>query len=639
MTTVLRMLSRSSRLRHGLLVLALVGIAVAAGAFALDTEGATPDPVAFGETTTTGLAAEDRRVLSDRNLSVPRVEVFYSQYKYVVGYWGVEYAVTSLNQEGHEQQFGYPIAVYVSDFAGTNVSLTDGGYLRTETDPGWVDASAATFVVGSEARTPSGGTVVPFGSEVAAESFATVHGGETADWERVQRRAFDIDDVATVRERVTDRHARADERVASARDRLDRDPVLVVGEDGDTIQGTIDAAPPNATVRLPAGTYDEKPVVDKPLTLRGESATVRGDGNGSVLRVTADGVAVTGVSVTGVGDRLEPPESVGDDDTATDSGRWDSAVELAYGYADAGIVANGTSDLYVGNVTVETPANGVLLRNADRTVVEGLTVEGADHWSDGLMGLMALRSPVIVQNSTFDAGRDGVYLHRAHGTVVRDSTFLDNRFGVHYMYTSDALTADNSMRRQTSGGLTIMTSSTRHAVVGNDIRNASSAILPTGSRNYFAGNVLAHSGLGIATATDNSLYERNVIYGNDVGLRADSLRPTNRVVANDIVANDRHAETTTGPLYIWTHDGRGNYWGGATGGPGGGAYTPTDPIQGQQHRVTGAAALASSPAMRLIESFRGAAPGMRDATIVDTAPRAQPVQPDVLAALRSERDE
>jgi len=134
------------------------------------------------------------------------------------------------------------------------------------------------------------------------------------------------------------------------------------------------------------------------------------------------------------------------------------------------------------------------------------------------------------------------------------------------------------------------------------------------------------------------VYERNVVYGNDVGFRASSLRPTNRVVNNDIVANDEPVTTSTGPLYLWSHEGTGNYWGGAQVRPGQGSYVPTDPIDGNQHRTGGTATLAASPAARLLNSLRDTTPGIRDATVMDTAPLSEPVRPDVLAALRGAGD-
>ena len=632
-------LARSDGVRRVFLVGVFVAVAVACGAFVLDTSDAAPDPVPFEQTTDTGLAAEDMRELEEQNVAVPQVEVFNSQYEYVVGYRGVASAVTTMQESGHTRQFGYPIAVYVSDFTGTGVDVSGDGYLQAEADPAWVDATEAWFVVGSEARTTTDEVAVPFGERPAAAAFAEEHGGDVLDWSEVQTHPFDVDGAAVVREQVDDKHARADRWVADARQLLDRDgEVLEVGRDARTIQAALDAAPANATVRIPSGTYDETVVVERPVTIRGDNATIDGGGSGTVIEVRSDDVAVTGVTITGVGNETRAPEGATRGSSGETGSEWGQGIEQAYGHADAGLLAVETDRLYVDDVRVETPASGIALRDVGRAVVEETTVEGSDEWLDGFMGLVSIRSPVVVQNSTFVDGRDGIYTHRAHGSVVRNSRFEGNRFGVHYMYTSELLNANNVYRGQTSGGITIMTASTHNAVVGNDIRNAGSALTPSGSRSYIAGNVVANSTLGISTAASNSVYERNVVYGNEIGFRASSLRPTNRVVNNDIVANDEPVTASTGPLYLWSHQGVGNYWGGAQVRPGQGGYVPTDPIDGSQHRIGGTATLAASPAARLLDSLRDTTPGIRDATVMDTAPLSDPVRPDVLAALRGAGD-
>ncbi|MFC7059613.1 hypothetical protein [Halovenus salina] len=83
-----RWLYESDLPRRLLLGLAVVGVAVAAGAFIADAGDAKPDPVPFEQATTFSMPNEDRLALEERGLSVPRVEVFYSQYNYVVGYEG-----------------------------------------------------------------------------------------------------------------------------------------------------------------------------------------------------------------------------------------------------------------------------------------------------------------------------------------------------------------------------------------------------------------------------------------------------------------------------------------------------------------------------------------------------------------------
>ncbi|MEF8900990.1 MAG: hypothetical protein V5A25_07190, partial [Halovenus sp.] len=76
----------------------------------------------------------------------------------------------------------------------------------------------------------------------------------------------------------------------------------------------------------------------------------QGNGNGSVIEIESDDVAIVGPEITGVGTQTRGDDQRSDDDS------WDSAVDTAYGRGDAGIVAADVSGTYIHNVSIETPA-------------------------------------------------------------------------------------------------------------------------------------------------------------------------------------------------------------------------------------------------------------------------------------------
>jgi parallel beta-helix repeat protein len=627
--------------RPALAVLVVV-LLLGSTAFAVDVAGGRQyEPVAFEDTIELGLTGAVT-VRADGRFVVPKAEAFYSGYRYVVGYYGVETLVDHLNSEGREATVGRPLAVFVTDFADSDVSLSPEGYLTVPQGPGagtgWVPASEAVYVVGSAARTPAGPVVVPFSERVAAESFVAAHGGEVRQWREIRETSFGTGAATRerMRESVAERRAWADRQAAATRPLLDRPVSVVVGEDAPTLGAALERAPPNTTVRVPAGTYDVSTVtVGKPLTLRGagNDTHLRGDGNGSVVRVRASGVAVVDLRVTGVGNETSP------DVRRENDTEWDYAVQMGYGFGDAAVdvvAANGT---LVRGVWTRTPANGVLLRDTSDSVVEDVTVVGSEDWMDGFMGVMSMRARPVVQDSTFLRGRDGVYTHLSDGIVVRDNRMVGNRFGVHLMYTSDALVANNTVREAVTAGLIVMTRPEGNALVGNDVRDSAAGVNVAGGRSYVAENVLVGNRYGIQAPSKRSLYERNVVAYNDVGLRASSILPTDRVVANDFVHNGRPVTASLGPLRVLTVEGRGNYWADAPGFDRDGdgvlerRYNPTgkvDPLVGQ---VGAARTLAHSPAIAAVRALGDAVPGLRGTGAVDTAPLARPVRPGVVAAL------
>ena len=608
---------------------------VFAASFAVDTSSARPEPVSFDYTVQRGMTMADEQIARNQSISVPKVEVFYSQYRYVVGYVGLDQAVTALTEPGHEQQFGYPLAVYVSDYSDRPVRCGDDGYLRTAAPPDWVEANQAHYVVDASARVPSGPAVVPFADRDDAAAFAETCGGRIIDWETLKTRSFDLEQAAAVRNQVGPRRSDANATVQAARQRRTRPVSVEVGTGAPTIQAAVDAAPPNTTVYVPAGTYDEQVTVDKPLTLSGPEATLDGGGNGTVVTVTADRVGVTGFDIVGVGNT-----TVGDPTNASDSA-WDATVTTAYGNSDAAVTGRNASGLYAADLTVETPASGVVLRRTPGAVVENVTVNGTADWQDGFMGVIGMHGPIVVQDSVFNGGRDGVYLHRADGTAVRNNTFRHNRFGVHLMYTSRSLVADNVAREQEYAGVVVMTNPVANAVVGNDVRRSGSGVMLAGSRSYIAHNVVVDTTQAMSTNADRSLYEHNVLYGNDIGVRASTVVPSNIVTENDFIANDRHAVSGPGPLRVYTHDGRGNYWSGAydlTGGSGpvlAQSYSPTDSVDRRLDQTGAAIVLRSAPSVRGLRALRGTTPGFRRGSIVDRAPLTDPANPETVRGLRN----
>ncbi|MFC6938898.1 NosD domain-containing protein [Salinirubellus sp. GCM10025818] len=634
--------------RPALAVLVAV-LLLGSSAFAVDVAGGRQyEPVPFEDTIELGMtgAVTVRADGGSGSFAVPKAEAFYSGYRYVVGYYGVETLVDHLESDGHEVTFGRPLAVFVTDFADSGVSLSPEGYLTLPDSlgqhTGWVPASEAVYVVGSEARTPAGPVVVPFSSRAAATSFVEAYGGEVREWSDVRETSFGTGAATRdgMREAVRERTVWADQQVAATRTLLDRPVSIVVGEDAPTVAAAVASAPPNTTVRIPAGTYDVPELtVEKPLTIRGvgNATHLRGSGNGSVVRVRASNVAVVDLRITGVGNRTSPDVRRGND---TD---WDYAVQMGYGFGDAAVDVVGVSGTLVDGVWTRTPSNGVLLRDTNGTVVEGVTVVGEEEWMDGFMGVMSMRARPVVQDSTFVEGRDGVYTHLSDGIVVRDNRMRGNRFGVHLMYTSDALLANNTVR-DAGIGLVVMTRPEGNALVDNDVRSSNAGMSVAGGRSYVAGNVLVENRYGLQTPSRRTLYERNVLAYNDVGLRASSILPTNRVVSNDFVHNDLPVTAALGPLQVLTVDGRGNYWADAPGFDRDGdgvierEYAPTGAVDRLVGRVGGARTLAHSPGLAAVRALGEAVPGLRGTGALDTAPLARPVRPEVVAALNRSTD-
>ncbi|WP_241434280.1 NosD domain-containing protein [Natronorubrum tibetense] len=612
----------------GLFVVIVLG---SVGLFVIDADSTTPDPAAFDDTVQDGLTFEAELALGD-DVELPRMQVFYSQYQYVVGYYGVETFVEAQRQPEHEQRFGYPQTTYVTDYSDTSVELTDEGYPTTEAQPGWTDAEAAWFVVGSDAETPAGETVVPFADQNEATSFANEYGGSVHDWESVLEVEFEHDDATVARDRIDDRQQLADERIETADPLTDRPTSLTVGEDTETVQEALEEAPDNTTIVIPEGTYEETLEIERPVTLAGNgNVTLRGDGNGSVVTVTADRVAIEGVDIDGVGNVTRGGDELPVD---IDDEEWDAAFVQNYAGTDAGVAAYTADELLVQDVDIDTPASGIIAYDSTDAVVRNVTVFGPDDPTNGLAGVLAFQSSAVVENSTIHGTPNGVYLYRSPTTVVRSNTLAGNQLGIHLMHTDDTLLADNELRDQHNTGLYIMTGPERNAVVGNSFHDAPVGLNVGGTNTYVADNFVEGAEIGMRIGTTSSIYEGNVIAGNDMGVRVTATLPTNQVTGNDFVGNDEHAIAGTGSLRIWSDGNTGNYWQGGAGVADGNrsdrSYTPTNPIDSQLHVTDGTPTLVRAPALKALAGLEGSVPGMRTGSIVDQAPACEPTNPERL---------
>ncbi len=613
------------------LVLVLLG---AGSAFAVSP---SPDrqlsPVQFEDTLATGLTGVDVQIARTHGYEIPRAQVFFAQYRFVVGYYGVGTAADALADETTIDRFGQPLAIFVTDYSKTDPRLTEDGFV-TLYDEGyrtWTRARGAVYVVDSRARTPGGPAIIPFSDPDDARAFADRADGRVVGLGGLATEGGSPPWQAVLEERTATRSGWADATVEQSRALLDRPVSVVVGEDAPTLPAAVARAPPNTTVLLPEGRYETNLTVEKPVTLRGagNETVLHGGGTGTVVTLAGPRTGLANLRIEGVGDRL-----VGNRSSGNATG-WDARIQLVYGHGDAAVRLSDATGALVADITVETPSNGVVALESDGAVVDGVGVEGSATWQAGFMGALPMRSRIVVQNSSFEGGRDGVYTHRADGTVVRDNEMRSMRFGIHEMYTSDLLLANNSVR-DTDIGVVLMTRPRGNLVTGNDVRDSDTGLATSGTATVVAENVLAGNGKGLAIGTTRSTYARNAIVGNDVGIREETLLPTNEVFSNDVVGNDVPVDTGRGVLLVWARDGAGNYWGRVPGLDRDGdgvvdrAFRPTERLDREALDSSGAALLGRSPAVTAGRVFQGTVPGLRQSGVLDPSPRADPVRPGVV---------
>ena len=582
------------------------------------------ETVDFSETIVYGGTDVDLRRAAAEGFEIPAVMVTYTQYPYVVSYLGPAEAARQVDTPTTYRQFGHPVTLQTTDFSTAAAGLDAAGYLRTPggESVGWTAAETATYVIESPARIASGPVAVGFGEPADARRFADRHGGRTVGFDDLQRVTSGKDPEAGFIERFTARNSWADELAAAAPERT---PTVVVGEGAPTLAAAIDAAPAGGRVRLPAGDHAVGTVVvDKPVTIQGSGpeTVIDGDGMGTPVIVRAADVSIRDLQITGVG----PVGARSSDEQQAD---WDASIQLAYGGGDAAIVVDGVPRTRIESVLIETPASGIIGREAESMLVRDVEIQGSSTADAGFMGVIVIGAPALIDEVTISGGRDGVYTHRADGTVIRESTLAANRYGTHLMYTSGAVISNNTIDGG-DAGVMIMTRPVGNLVIGNRITDSEYGIVPAGGDSYIAQNTVTGSGFGIQIAGDRHLITRNRVEGNTVGLRANEIFPTNTVIRNDIVGNEQPAVASLGPQRTWTRDGVGNYWGRlpAFDRDADGSYDrPFRPTDARDRRLVDEPAgviITEAPVMRIRRTAETMIGGLREPGVIDTAPATEP---------------
>src|SRR5262249_11772862 len=162
--------------------------------------------------------------------------------------------------------------------------------------------------------------------------------------------------------------------------------------------------------------------ISKALTLTGEhGAEVEGDGNGSVITVTAPDVIIRGLTVTGSGIGLEG---------------MDSGIFLERGAVRARVEGNHLVDNLVG----------VFIHGAQPAMPGNNTLEGGRdlRMSEPGNDIQVWNAPgAAVIGNDLRYGRDGIYVITSRNNLFHGNRMRELRFAVHYMYTNDSEVSGN----------------------------------------------------------------------------------------------------------------------------------------------------------------------------------------------------
>ena len=414
------------------------------------------------------------------------------------------------------------------------------------------------------------------------------------------------------------------------------------------LQAAVDAAAPGDVLRLAPGEHQGPVVIDKPLTLEGEpGALLKGNGQGSVVMVTAADVTVRGLRIEGSGSSIET--------------------------LDAGVHAAATATrALIENNTIVGNLYGIQLHGSKDAVARANRIEGQREGRTSRLGngVSLWNAPgAKVLDNDISFGRDGIFANTSKKNEFRGNRFKNLRFAVHYMYTNDSVIADNvstgnivgyaimySDRLKVTGNLSdgdrdnglLFNYANGSKISGNVVRGrAQQAERWTTNGQRFAadpdmprpdaGAPAARKGTRIGPEkcvfiynANRNRFDGNLFEGCEIGVHFTAGSEGNAMSGNAFVRNRNQVKYVGTRSLDWSSEGRGNYWSdnpafdldgdGLADNP----YRPNDMIDRVLWEAPAAKVLVNSPAVQVIRWAQARFPAVFPGGVVDNHPLMKP---------------
>ena len=397
--------------------------------------------------------------------------------------------------------------------------------------------------------------------------------------------------------------------------------VIQIGAGAD-LQAAIDQAQDGDTLRLAAGTYTGKIIINKPLTLEGgdkRDAIIQGDRTGRTITVAAPNVTIKHITVTKSGMSLP---------------NMDAGIFLDKAADAAHIVENNILDNSVG----------VYLWGAPNAVVERNTIIGnqelrENERGNGVTVWNAPNSKVIYNDISH--GRDGIFSNASNFNTFSHNHFHDLRYGVHYMYTNDSQIEDNVVSNSKIGYAIMFSTNIklRNNVSYNNIDHG--IMLNYANDSIIDGNAVEKSPKCVYLYNaNNNQFTNNHFEGCEMGIHFSGAAEGNVIRENAFVNNQTQIKYVGTRFMDWADGGKGNYWSDNSAfdldgdGIADTAYKPNNITDQILWRAPSARLLMNSPAVSIVKWAQKEFPAIMPGGMTDSRPLMVMPEPPALLILR-----
>ena len=360
---------------------------------------------------------------------------------------------------------------------------------------------------------------------------------------------------------------------------------------GTPIQAAIDNATTGNTIFVYNGTYTENVIVNRSLTLRGESrdaVTVQAnDSDNHVFNVTADMVNISGFTVTGVTGKGKAGMCLNNADYCNIfDNNFSNNCNGIYllSSCEHNTLHNNTVNRNEDNgIYLSRSCNNMLLKNVISKGVYGIHLAYSSNHNtitENVVNLCSSNgidmtdsdSNQITKNKLNSSTNCGIRMHRSDSNIVADNSFNDNKYGIFTYRSHNNVLTNNTASDNEDDGILLNYRNDGTRVTNNTLVNNTNGItLRVSCTNMVSkNNANRNKQYGIylwASSNDNTL-TNNTVTDNNYGIFLNSS--SDNWIYNNYLDNIQNAAddgtniwnitNTTGSNIMGGPFIGGNYW-------------------------------------------------------------------------------